>query len=307
MQNLSVLRAFGVGSVMVCNLSAATPSASVSGQAGLAGAPPDRPAGQAPHQVIDEDRKPPRLRSIQVGGKLDVSVSGAQAVLNLVATDNLSGVHHILVTLRSASSAQWQTAEWIGAFDLVRAEVHIGVDMPVTSENGKWYIQRVELRDANGLIADYDEQALAALGHTTFTVVRGIGDTTLPRPLDGGVNLTPQLSLSEPPPGRPRKIPPRAGVQLKLADEGGAGVRLARLEFCYLGGSQPCFMVEGYDYVRGQNEVTLTMGGFLSRSLDVGPYYARWLTVYDHAGNEASYGGNDLTNLLDNNWIKVLP
>jgi len=310
MKHLSIVRACNFSSAIALALAAAAgASESAPGQSA---APGQQQADQLSFQThratqLEDDNKAPRLRSIRVGGKVDVSKSGAQAVVKLVASDNLSGVDRIEVTLRSPFSDQWRTLNWVSPFDTARTELQLGIDMPGTSENGKWYIHSVELKDANGLSAVYDEQALAALGHTTFAVVHGSGDVVLPKGLDGGVNLTPALSRSAPPPGRPRGTPARAGVRLRLGDEGGGGVSQAWLQFCYLGNKEPCFMLEGSNTVRGQGEIALPMGGYVPKSAEVGPYFVTWLRVFDHAGNIADYFAEDLNTLLDRNVIMVSP
>lgn len=254
------------------------------------------------------DIKPAQLKGISVGSKVDASRKYAQAVVTLVATDNLSGVDQINVTLMSPSG-QMASASWDNPYEGTRAELQLGVDMTNATENGTWRVYSVQVSDANGYGTYYDEATLAGMGgRTTFTVSGAAGDFTSPTAQTGGVNLTPTVSRSTPPLGMLPGAPARVGVQLRLADTGAAGLRSATMEFCLDGGYWDCFYVQGEVTTRGKSDLLLTMGGHVSEWNNIGNYLPTSLYVYDYAGNASyyyNYYGDDLNALLDNPVITI--
>jgi len=190
----------------------------------------------------------------------------------------------------------------------VRNELQIGVDMSNATENGTWRLYAVSVADSNGNATYYDENALAALGPTTFTVTGAVGDFTSPEALTGGTNLTPTVSRSTPPAGMLPGNPARVGIELNLADSGAAGIRSASMEFCLRDMYWECFSVSGQITVRGKSAVRLTMGGHVSEWNAIGDYKPYSLYIYDQAGNSNYYyadWGYDLGSLLDNPVITI--
>ncbi|MFO1340833.1 MAG: hypothetical protein U1F53_21880 [Burkholderiaceae bacterium] len=257
--------------------------------------------------LYNYDIRPPVLKKVHVGGTVNAGRKYAQAVVSLVANDNLTGVHQVSVTLMSPSG-QSAYNSWYGEYDSTRNELQIGVDMSDATENGTWRLYSVTVGDSNNNITHYDEAQLAALGSTTFTVTGAAGDFSAPEALAGGINLTPTVSRSTPPRGMLPGNPARIGVQLNLADVGAAGIRSASMEFCLDGGYWDCFSVSGDVSVRGKSAVLLTMGGHVYEYATLGNYTPTTLYIYDQSGNSRSYysdWGDDLNSLLDNPVITI--
>lgn len=253
------------------------------------------------------DIRPPVLKKVRVGGTVNAGKKNAQAVVSLLATDNLAGVHQVSVTLMSPSG-QTAYSYWYSHYDSTRNELQIGVDMSDATENGTWRVYSISISDSNGNATYYDETQLAALGPTAFTVTGAAGDFSSPEAQAGGANLTPTVSRSTPPAGMLPGNAARVGVELNLADAGAAGIRSASMEFCLDGMYWECFSVSGEVSVRGKSAVRLTLGGHVSEWNAVGNYRPYSLYVYDYAGNGRSYyadWGDDLASLLDNPVIAI--
>lgn len=253
------------------------------------------------------DIKAPVLKKVRVSGTVNAGRKDAQAVVSLLVTDNLAGLHEVAVTLMSPSG-QMAYESWYSNYDSVRNELQIGVDMSGASENGSWRVYAVSMADSNGNATYYDETALAALGPTTFTVTGAAGDFTSPEAQAGGTNLTPVVSRSTPPAGMLPGNAARVGIELNLADTGAAGIRSATMEFCLQDTWWECFSVSGTVSARGKSAVRLTMGSHVSEWNATGTYVPYSLYVYDYAGNSRSYyadSGDDLNSLLDNPVIAI--
>lgn len=264
---------------------------------------------QAVSPTYNYDIKPAQIKKASVGGKVDASRKFAQAVVTLVATDNLSGVNDVYVTLVSPSGQQTASANWSSPFASKRSDLELAVDMDNATENGTWRIYSMQVRDSNSYGTYYDEAAVAAMGgHTTFEVVGAVGDQTAPTAVVGGINLTPTVSKSTPPGGMLPGAEARVGAQLKLADVG-SGIRSATLTYCLNGELwTDCFYVQGGNTVRGKTDQALTLGGHISTWNTIGTYLPVTLDITDHAGNStylATYQGDDLNSLLDNPAIAV--
>ena len=257
--------------------------------------------------MYNYDIRPPVLKKVAVGGTVNAGRKYAQAVVSLVAVDNLTGVHQVSVTL-SSPSGQTAYETWQSSFDSTRNELQIAVDMSNVSENGSWRLSDVSIRDSNDNYSYYDEAALAALGPTTFTVTGAAGDFTPPTVQAGGANLTPTVSRSTPPRGMLPGNPARVGIELNLADAEAAGVRSATMEFCLPDMYWECFSVSGQVSVRGKSAVRLTLGGGVGDWNATGSYKPYSLYVYDFAGNANYYyanWGDNLDSLLDNPVITL--
>lgn len=253
------------------------------------------------------DIRPPVLKKVSVGGTVNAGKKNAQAVVSLVAVDNLAGVHQVSVTVVSPSG---QTAynSWSSGYDSTRNELQIGIDMSDATENGTWRLYSVSISDSNSNATYYDETQLAALGPTSFTVTGAVGDFSAPEAQTGGTNLTSTVSRSTPPAGMLPGNPARLGIALNLADVGAAGIHGASMEFCLEGSYWECFSVSGEISVRGKSALRLTLGGHVSEWNAVGNYKPYSLYVHDYAGNSRSYyadWGDDLDSLLDNPMITL--
>jgi hypothetical protein len=255
------------------------------------------------------DIRPATLKSVKVDKLVKANIKNAQAVVSLLVADNLTGVYHVTVTLLSPSGSQQVSGYWYADFEKTREELQIGVNMSDVSENGLWRVHAITVTDANNNTTHYDEIALAAKGHTTFTVSGASGDFEAVEVQTGGVNLTPTVSLSTPPRGMLPGNSPRVGVQLNLVDAGSSGVSSASMEFCLDGSYWECFAMSGQVSVRGKSSVALTLGGHAEPYWVVpGNYVPRSLSLQDHAGNYRYLSidyGDDLNSLLDNPVIVI--
>ncbi|WP_374564926.1 hypothetical protein [Ideonella sp.] len=312
-----------VNSIRLAVLAAASLTAAGVAQAGSTGADFSKLGAQQQARVAKSeaaqransaeynyDIKPALLKKVTVGGKVDASRKFAQAVVTLTAADNLSGVAEISVTLMGPSG-QTASNTWYNSFPSKRAELDLAISMDGVSDNGTWRVYSVNVRDANNYGTFYDEAAIAAMSsRSTFTVVGATGDQSAPEFKTGGINLTPTVSRSTPPGGMLPGTPARAGVQLKLADVGTAGIYTASVEYCLNDQYWNCFTLQGYVSARGKTEVDLTLGGQIYSGLDVGAYVPTTLNISDYAGNSryyAIYYGDDLSSMLDTPAINVTP
>lgn len=253
------------------------------------------------------DIRPAVLKSISVGKSVKANLKHAEAIVTLQLADNMTGVERVSLTVQSPSGNQTAWTMWDATYPQTREELQLTVDMSNSSENGVWRVVSVDVSDANNNTTHYDEAALTAKGRTTFTVTGATGDFENPYALAGGVNLTPVVSKSTPPRGMLPGNAPRLGVQLKLADLGGSGVRSASMTFCAEDGWD-CIGISGSIQVRAQSVLTLVLGGEAPEWIDLGSYRLNSLSVQDFAGNYRYFHrdyGDDLDVLLDNPVIVV--
>lgn len=275
------------------------------------------PAQQAHHAKVQAkqragkpeynyDIKPPVLKAVNTGGKVNAALKNAQAVVSLGIIDNLAGVRSVNVTLESPSG-QEASGQWNLSYESTRFEVQIGVDMSEATENGPWVVRSVSLQDANGNSAFYDAAALAALGRTSFTVYGAAGDLSDPELMAGGVNLTPVVSRSTPPRGMLPGNEARVGVQINVQDLGAAGIRSASAEYCGVE-YWDCMYLNATVPVRGTSSATLTLGGHVYEGQTLGTYTPYSITVYDYAGNGRTYyqWDVDFASLIDSPNIEIV-
>lgn len=254
------------------------------------------------------DIRPAVLKSISVKGAVKANLKNAQAVVSLKMVDNLTGVDRATVSLISPSGEQQKFGAWQSPFPQTRDHIDFAIDMDDVSENGEWRVAYVNVEDANGNGSGYDEAALAALGETRFNVSGGEGDRLEPSALQGGVNLTPQVSRSTPPRGMLPGTWARTGVRLNVADLGSSGVRGATMEFCSETSEWDCFTVSGTVSARGVSSASVVLGGAVYDYVPVGRYRPYSLYLSDFAGNTqylARYNGDTLDELLDNPVIVI--
>lgn len=275
------------------------------------------PAQQAHHAKVQAkqravkpeynyDIKPPVLKAVNTGGKVNAALKNAQAVVALGIVDNLAGIDSVAVVLESPSGQQASTTWWPG-LESTRYQVQIGVDMSDATENGTWRILAVTLQDANGNSSYYGADTLAALGHTTFVVYGAAGDQTAPEVVAGGAVLTPVVSRSTPPPGMLPGSYARVGLQLNVLDTGASGIQSVSAEYC-LNEYWDCFYVSGNVPVRGTSSATLMLGGHVYDWQSVGTYTPYSISVYDHAGNGRTYyyWETDFASLIDSPNVEIV-
>lgn len=275
------------------------------------------PAQQAHHAKVQAkqraakpeynyDIKPPVLKAVNTGGKVNAALKNAQAVVALGIVDNLSGINSVAVVLESPSGQQ-AAADWSPSLESTRYQVQIGVDMADATENGTWRILAVTLQDANGNTSSYGADALAALGNTTFVVYGAAGDQTAPEAVPGGAVLTPVVSRSTPPRGMLPGSYARVGLQLNIQDTGASGIRSVSAEYCVNEGWD-CFYMSGNVPVRGISSATLMLGGHVYDGHSVGTYTPYSISVYDYAGNGRTYyyWETDFTSLIDSPNVEIV-
>lgn len=239
------------------------------------------------------DTVAPTVSAFKLRGSVDASRSGPFVIADLGLSDDLSGVHQLILTLVSPSGRQivqrWMNVAYPARN--VSFSATIGADhgsFGRYSEPGIWQVQDLVVMDANGNLATFDRTALAALGNTQVSVSNTRADTTGPQLVSGQV-LTPSLSVSRR--HRGTRQPPFVGVTLNLTDSGesgsAAGVRQVDMTLCKYTGTADCgesIMVYGDVPLFGRSQVKLTLGGSIYAATP-GTYHIHSMSLMDAAGN----------------------
>lgn len=273
-------------------------------QAHWAKAKASRPAATP---LYNYDIAAPTLSAIKVGGTVNGSLKYAEAPVNLTIRENLSGLRSVNITLEGPNSQQ-AYYYWSSPFpEKGKQTLKLAVSMSNVTQNGTWKVKSVQVADANNNSSYYDEAQLAALGTTTFEVVKAQGDSLQASLQTGGTNLTPVVSRSTPPAGMLPGAAARVGVMVPVQDPGGSGVKSASLTFCQSGSYWSCIYLNGEASARGQISVNLKLGTNVNSYTTLGIYTLSSASVYDFAGNYRSYYSNDpeLATLLDVSTVEI--
>ena len=273
-------------------------------QAHWAKAKANRPAA-AP--MYNYDITAPTLTAIRVGASVNASLKYAEAPVSLTIRENLSGLKYVYVTLEGPNSQQAYYS-WSSPFpEKGRVTLNLAVSMANATQNGTWKVKSVQVSDANNYSNFYDETELAALGSTTFEVVRALGDSQQPSFQTGGTNLTPVVSRSTPPAGMLPGTSARVGMRVPVLDAGTAGVQSVSLTFCQSGSYWNCIYLNGGVSARGQTSTYVTVGTTVSTYTSLGTYTLSSGSVSDFAGNSHYYYSGDpaLANLLDVSTVEI--
>lgn len=273
-------------------------------QAHWAKAKASRPAATP---MYNYDITAPTLSAIKVGASVNASLKYAEAPVSLTIRENLSGLKSVNITLEGPNSQQ-AYYYWSSPFpDKGRQTLNLAVSMANVTQNGTWKVKSVQVADANNNSSYYDETELAALGVTTFEVVKALGDSQQAALQTGGTNLTPVVSRSTPPAGMLPGAAARVGLRIPVQDVGTSGVKSVSLTMCPAGTYWGCIYLSGEVSVRGQTAVNLTVGGSISSYNTLGTYVVESASVYDFAGNYRYYYSSDpaLANLLDVPTVEI--
>lgn len=244
------------------------------------------------------DTQAPVLRAFAVStATVDVSQPGATIQVSLRATDNLSGVLTLALSLSSPDGQQTVERWYSLPAPRTLTTLSLSVGAPTGqgglnghSAAGVWKVRQLQLIDANDNAVTYRYPALAAMGRATFHVTSAQADTTVPELVSGSLN-TSALSLSGRVPGTQK--PPYVSATLRLRDPGDvasaiSGIRWAQLVLCKPDGSGNC--LERIDLAAeapwlGLPQPALQVGSALPEGVTPGEFHIFSVTVLDMAGN----------------------
>lgn len=258
------------------------------------------------------DTQAPVLRAFAVTTPtVDVGQPGATIQVNLRATDNLSGVLTLALSL-SSPDGQQTVERWYNLpapRTLTTLSLSVGAPTGQGGLNGHsaagvWRVRQLQLIDANDNAVTYRYPALAAMGRATFHVTSPQADTTVPELVSGSLNIS-ALSLSSRVPGTQK--PPYVSATLRLRDPGDvasaiSGIRWAQLVLCKPDGSGYC--LERIDLAAeapllGLPQPALQVGGALPEGLTPGEFHIFSVTVLDMAGNSHWMQSTDFQGEVD--------
>lgn len=281
------------------------------------------------------DTTPPVLHSVSVAGSVNATRAGASVKVTLNATDDLSGVYGVVITLASPDGGQTIVQEVYSSVPTTRYKVTELMGVPrydtvaglfnVDTQPGTWSVVEVDLADLAGNEVTYTQPQLAALGNTSFTVTNS--DYTGVAPvLIGGAILTPTLSLSSAPPGTAPGTLPLAEVNIQASENVTlpfAGIDVVSAYFCLppmvnnvCADEFGVFIQTG---VPVHSATTLTANGQIASTVDPGQpvlpgtYFLESVEISDTQGDTSSYtdaafGGNvNLSALFGATTITVTP
>lgn len=279
---------------------------------------------QAQHQkaarisgaLSGSDVTPPVITTFDAPASIDVSAADNPLYVTVKGSDDLSGVY-------------WGYAYGVGPsgqsfyaglnLSLPAKKLSSAMDvysLSSFSEPGTYTFTTANFFDFAGNQASLDQDALAALGRSTFVVKNKRGfDTTQPK-LQAGQILTPKVSLSATHPGTDQ--PPYAAVSIDATDSGNtvvAGIAYASADFCLLDQSH-CFGVYAGD-TNGPRKLaseTLRLGGQIQPGdLVPGKYHLRYVSMNDYGDNNTYLlstkfgGGTDFSTYFPSTVITLTP
>jgi hypothetical protein len=269
----------------------------------------------APKAADSVDTTPAVLTAFNATPAVDVNTPGIEMVVSFKASDDLSG---------ASSVRAW-------AWGPVGQLVEVGADeiLPSTKLTakmrsnglspflapGEYRFVSASIHDHAGNYRTFDENELARLGQTSFTVKNKKGYDSVGPSLESGKVLTPQISLSAQHPGTNGAA--FAQLTVVATDSGQSavsGVHHAEALFCM--DYAHCFRLtsSAAQTVPLAASGTLKVGGqpFYYASV-TGDYRLATLTLFDYAGNMASYesiefGGQiDFSTYFPSSTITLVP
>jgi len=246
------------------------------------------------------------LTAFNAGTVVNAAQAAAQLAVNLTITDDLSGLAYVFVDALGPSG-QFVSAFADADYPTTRFVGRLGMDFPPFAEPGSWTIVYVYGADAAGNFFGYESDALANLGNNSFTLNNPRGGDTTPPELISGEILTPELSLSTPPPGTEAGTPPFAGAAVRVTDTGTggspvAGVHEVALGFC--GADTGCIYLSAETDRYGRTSVRLEPGLQLSE-VAANQYVLASAYVSDWAGNYVELDAAQLSAIFPTTVINV--
>lgn len=254
---------------------------------------------QAKRQALNQnvqynlDVKAPELKRITLA-KTSVRVSEfspGELMVDLVATDNLTGVASVSVVVQSVDTGWELSADKSIALPVGRASMGVPVSFFGEVPAGEWRVTSVILRDANNNVKIYDADALSALGNTSFQVdSRSRSDGIAPE-LTSGAVLTPMVSRSKPPKGEYPTNRARVGLSLSVTDTGTSsvsGVSSAYVTLCDEFGWE-CLYLSGTALKPGVASGTIVVGSTVSEWTSSARFTVSSAQVYDRQGYSRTY------------------
>ncbi|TDM09717.1 MAG: hypothetical protein C4K60_10965 [Ideonella sp. MAG2] len=257
--------------------------------------------------LYNYDITAPTVSAVKVGATVNAGLKYAEALISLTVRENLAGLSTVYVTLEGPDGQQ-ASSSWSSSYpEKGRQTLNLAVSMSDVTQNGTWRVKSVQVADANYNSTYYNEAQLAALGTTTFEVVKAQGDSAAASLQSGGTNLTPVVSRSTPPAGMLPGSNARVGLRIPVTDAGTSGVRSVSVTLCPVGQYWNCIYLGGNVSMRGQTSVSVTVGGTLNSYNQLGTYVVDSVSTYDYAGNYRYYYSGDpvLSTLLDVSTVEV--
>lgn len=239
------------------------------------------------------DIKPPELKRFALDRTVvRVSdVSNGELMVELVATDNLTGVASAEVVVRHLETGWGSSAQKYISMPMGRASMGVPVSIYGDAPAGEWRVESVNLRDANGNLKIYDAEALSAMGSTSFQVDNRHRTDGLPPELVGGSVLTPVVSRSKPPKGEYPDHAARVGLSLQVTDTGVSkvsGLSEAYVTLCDEYGWD-CLYLSGTALKPGAASGSVVLGSTVGYWNNPGRYTIYSVQITDRQGNGRDY------------------
>jgi hypothetical protein len=242
------------------------------------------------------DVTPPVLTSFHVTPPADTSAPLAQIRIDVQASDNLSGVTYLMLTIAGPHGQEM----FVGASPGLPAKQttqSLALDVSAYTEPGVWTVMYATVSDAAGNYQDYYDPQIGQIGDASFTLVNShakLADYTSPV-VTQGVVVTPTLSASGTLKGT--NEPLIAAIDMTVKD-GNAGVANVSGTWCLADMSSCLYMNGGYDYLRGDTKKTLRLWSGIGGA-PAGDYLPYQVFVSDHAYNYTTYQGADFGGTSD--------
>ncbi|HSI55920.1 MAG TPA: hypothetical protein VLA16_00090 [Ideonella sp.] len=247
------------------------------------------------------DVTPPELKAFSLGGTVDTQQYNAAAIASITATDDMSGIFSVFLSLRSPSGLQSVVRDdlqnsgvkkYSGNFSVgAQSFSYPGVYFTPYSEAGVWTVEMMFIYDMNGNGKIYTASDLAAFGPTTVTVVNDGPWDNIPPILIGGVVGTKKISLSTPPTGTSGNALPVIAAAVRGFDPGNgvsSGFYSAAIEFCLPDPHSTCkdsFQITGKADAPGLADAVVRVSGSPRKDQTPGKYGIYMVNLMDLAGN----------------------
>jgi hypothetical protein len=229
-----------------------------------------------------------KLTTFTIGTSVDAGVADAQLRVDLTATDQIAGLTYMSVFASSANGTQSTTVAYVTGMPSGKVTATLGLPFNAFNAAGPWTVTEVDLYDAAGNAVYVDENALALLGPTTFTVANGSWEQDAKTPtISAGKILTPNVSTAT--------AAAYAGLQFTVSDTGTpkpSGPYTSSAEFCTLDFAN-CFSMSLTQTYAGLAKVTMKPAAQLYAGYPAGVYYLYTLYATDWAGNARYLTGAD--------------
>jgi hypothetical protein len=246
----------------------------------------------------DRDRRTPRLRKFVMLAPADVAAPYAQLVVELAATDDLSGVSDWVFEIDGPSGQSKQVSSRNEGLPALHFSNETAVDVTSYVEPGVWKLNFLFVSDYEGNVAYYNPDLLKGIGDSQVTFVNSRPNEadTQPPGLKAGTMLTSVVKIS----GRPKGT--KYASQLIASDfevsDDRSGLHVADAEWC-LHDHTRCVDMNAQDDRRGVTDGVLHTLGYLDGNETPGDYFLYFLHLVDQAGNDVYLVSKDMGGEFD--------